>query len=277
MATQTIPENHPEIDWSKWSPPGDGDVRSPCPAINALANHGILPHNGKDITKAMAVEALTKALHIDSNIATVFSAGAVAANPDHSAHNFDLDHVDKHGYVEHDVSLSRDDVQFGDNHTFNKGIFEPLLKTYQASSITASSEGAKTSWATASEVRYARVKASKTKHEAEGKQWTYGLKESILSYGESALYLNLLGKDGVAPLEWVRIFFEEERLPFAEGWRPPPMLNQSMMNHGFVQMIKANEHKAEEAKLVGMGTVEALETGVMSMIKGISPSMCSVM
>ncbi|KAK0876215.1 ccr4 associated factor [Friedmanniomyces endolithicus] len=273
MDTQQVPENHPEIDWSKWSPPGNGDVRSPCPAINSLANHGILPHNGKNITKAMANEALTKALHLDSHIANVFAAGAVAANPDHSAHSFDLNHVDKHGYIEHDVSLSRDDIAFGDNSTFSKAVFQPLLQTYEASATRqGSNDAVKTSWKTASEVRYARVKASKAKHDAEGGEWTYGLKESILSYGESALYLNLLGKDGVAPLEWVRILFEEERLPYAEGWRPPPKFDQSMMNHAFVEMIKANEHKAEEAKLVGMGTVEALEAGITSMIKGLSPT-----
>ncbi|TKA42092.1 hypothetical protein B0A54_07179 [Friedmanniomyces endolithicus] len=273
MDTQQVPENHPELDWSKWTPPGNGDVRSPCPAINSLANHGILPHNGRNITKAMANEALTKALHLDSHIANVFAAGAVAANPDHSAHSFDLNHVDKHGYIEHDVSLSRDDIAFGDNSTFSKAVFQPLLQTYEASATRqGSNDAVKTSWKTASEVRYARVKASKAKHDAEGGEWTYGLKESILSYGESALYLNLLGKDGVAPLEWVRILFEEERLPYAEGWRPPPKFDQSMMNHAFVEMIKANEHKAEEAKLVGMGTVEALEAGITSMIKGLSPT-----
>lgn len=26
--------------------PGDGDQRGPCPGLNALANHGYLPHNG---------------------------------------------------------------------------------------------------------------------------------------------------------------------------------------------------------------------------------------
>ena len=61
----------------------------------------------------MAIQALTKAYHLDSHIATVFSKGAVAANPDHSAHAFDLNHVDKHGYIEHDVSLSRGDAAFG--------------------------------------------------------------------------------------------------------------------------------------------------------------------
>ncbi|KAK1058667.1 ccr4 associated factor [Friedmanniomyces endolithicus] len=252
-------------------------ARSPCPAINALANHGILPHDGKNITKAMANEALTKALHLDSHIANVFAAGAVAANPDHSAHNFDLHHVDKHGYIEHDVSLSRDDIAFGNNHTFSKAVFEPLLETYKASATQqGSNDAVNTSWKTASEVRYARVKASKAKHDAEGGEWTYGLKESILSYGESALYLNLLGKDGVAPLEWVRILFEEERLPYAEGWRPPPKFDQSMMNHAFVEMIKANEHKTEEAKLVGMGTVEALEAGItMNLEKSIASGMSS--
>jgi len=150
----------------------------------------------------MAVEALTKAYNLDSGIANVFSAGAVAANPDHSAHNFDLNHVDKHGYIEHDVSLSRDDIAFGSNSAFNKEVFAPLLERYQASGET-------TSWKTASEVRFARVKASQAQHEAEGKPFGYGLKESILSYGESALYLNLLAKDGVAPVEWVRIFFGE--------------------------------------------------------------------
>ncbi|PHH70433.1 hypothetical protein CDD82_7105 [Ophiocordyceps australis] len=28
-------------------PPGPGDERGPCPGLNALANHGYLPHNGK--------------------------------------------------------------------------------------------------------------------------------------------------------------------------------------------------------------------------------------
>jgi len=27
-------------------PPGSGDARGPCPGLNAMANHGYLPHNG---------------------------------------------------------------------------------------------------------------------------------------------------------------------------------------------------------------------------------------
>ena len=29
-----------------WVAPGSGDQRGPCPGLNALANHGYLPHNG---------------------------------------------------------------------------------------------------------------------------------------------------------------------------------------------------------------------------------------
>ncbi|KAK1246486.1 hypothetical protein MKX08_000288 [Trichoderma sp. CBMAI-0020] len=33
-----------------WQPPGPEDSRGPCPALNSLANHGFLPHSGKNIT-----------------------------------------------------------------------------------------------------------------------------------------------------------------------------------------------------------------------------------
>lgn len=37
--------------------PGPDDSRGPCPALNALANHGILPRNGRDINLQMARDA----------------------------------------------------------------------------------------------------------------------------------------------------------------------------------------------------------------------------
>jgi len=156
MSSEKAPAGHPPIDWSKWEPAGEGDVRSPCPMINALANHHILPHSGKGITKAMAVEALTTSVNLDSSIANVFASFAVTANPDHSSHAFDLDQVDKHGLIEHDVSLSRNDIAFGDNHTFNKEIWENTIKSY--------GDDTETNFATVSKARYERVAASKKAH-----------------------------------------------------------------------------------------------------------------
>lgn len=188
-------------------------VRSPCPAINSLANHNILPHNGKGISKAMAVEALQRAYHIDPKLGSLFAAGAVGANPDHNAQTFDLDHVDKHGYIEHDVSLSRGDAAFGDNSSFSKEQFDEFFQALHANaaSSTIGSDG-KTNWKAVSQARFARVLESKSKHEAAGKQWNYGIKEAVASYGETALYTSLLGKEGVVPLDWVKIFFGRKHL-----------------------------------------------------------------
>lgn len=149
----------------------------------------------------MAVNALTKAYNIDHHIADVFSGGAVKVNPDQTTQTFDLDQLDKHGYIEHDVSLSRNDIAFGSNAKFDKELFDEILEGYRKES------GDKTNWSAASHVRYERVKQSKARHEKEDKKWLFGIKENIMSYGETSLYLNLLGKDGVAPLSWVQIFF----------------------------------------------------------------------
>jgi len=274
MAQPTPPEGHPEIDYTKWTPPGEGDVRSPCPMINALANHGILPHDGKGVTKEMAVKALTSAVNLGPNIATVFAVGGVASNPDHSAHSFNLDHVDKHNFIEHDVSLSRGDIAFGSNSKYAPEHFNKVFDMY----CEGHKDGAKgqTTYASASKARYARVVASKEEHEKAGKEFHYGIKELIMSYGETALFLSVLGKDGVAPLEWVKIFFEEERLPYNEGWRPPThSIDQPLMNKTIFNLIAANEHKGEEARQAGVGTIQAMKAVVESFIK--FPSTCSVM
>lgn len=141
----------------------------------------------------------------------VFSMGGVASNPDHSAHSFDLNHVSKHGFIEHDGSLSREDAAFGDQAKFDKQKFDQVLEIYRQNAITAKdvkgNDVAMTNWRAASKARYARITSSKTKHESNNKQFNYGLKEAIASYGESSLMLNVLGKDGQAPIEWLRIFF----------------------------------------------------------------------
>ncbi|KAE9366611.1 Cloroperoxidase [Stipitochalara longipes BDJ] len=270
MAEKTVspPEGHPEIDWSKWEPAGEGDVRSPCPMINALANHHILPHSGHGITKEAAITALTTSLNLSSGVATVFASVAVTANPDKSEHFFDLDHVNKHGLIEHDVSLSRNDFLLGDNHTFNKEIFAAVMENYDGQETT--------SFESVSKARYGRLLAAKKAHEEAGKEFQYGIKEFVLSYGESALFLGLLGdpKEGKIPVEYLRILFEEERVPFKEGWRRSEKpVTQGDMNHMIFRLIEENEHKAAEAKDVGFGTVQAVQNAVTSLL----PTHCNIM
>jgi hypothetical protein len=65
-----------------------------------------------------------------------------------------------------------------------------------------------------SKARYERVLAAKKAHEEAGKEFEYGIKEFVLSYGESALFMGLLGdaKEGKVNLEWVRILFGKRHL-----------------------------------------------------------------
>jgi hypothetical protein len=58
-------------------PPGHGDLRGPCPGLNALANHNYLPHNGV-ATIAQFVEATNEVFGMGLDLATFLSTyGAV--------------------------------------------------------------------------------------------------------------------------------------------------------------------------------------------------------
>ncbi|KAF8699333.1 Peroxidase, family 2, partial [Rhizoctonia solani] len=55
-----------------FQPPRAGDKRGPCPGLNALANHGYLPHNG--VTSLIqAIEATNKVFGMGTDLATVLS------------------------------------------------------------------------------------------------------------------------------------------------------------------------------------------------------------
>ncbi|KAK6580916.1 hypothetical protein PZA11_006404 [Diplocarpon coronariae] len=233
------PAGHPAIDWTRWEPAGKTDVRSPCPMINALANHSILPHDGKNITKPMMTDILTKSINLGSGIATVFAAAALKANPTPGAVSFNLDQLAKHGLIEHDVSLSRNDIAFGDNFSFDQSVWGEVMASY--------GEATETSFESASKARYERMVKAKKNHADAGKVFEYGVKEFVL---------------------------KEERVPFKEGWRPLEQpLTQTQMNHLIFSLVAANEHKAAEAADVGLGTLHAVANAVTNLF----PTHCSMM
>jgi hypothetical protein len=148
------------------------------------------------------VQALTSSINIDSTLASLFASYAITTNPDHSADFFDLDHVSKHGVIEHDVSLSRQDLSLGgDNSGFDENVWEQSISVY--------GDAKQTTFETASKVRYERFLACKKAHAAAKDKLQFGIKECLFSYGETALYMGLFGgaKTGNVPIEWVKILF----------------------------------------------------------------------
>ncbi|KAH7087099.1 Peroxidase, family 2-domain-containing protein [Paraphoma chrysanthemicola] len=117
-----------QVDFRNWERPGPGDIRGPCPAMNSLANHHILPHDGKNLTVPVIADALGKAFNLSLEMGTIVASIGLATAPDPSLGFFNLNHLNKHNAFEHDASLSRVDYYFSgdegiakfDNETFNR-------------------------------------------------------------------------------------------------------------------------------------------------------------
>ena len=58
--------------------------------MNTLANHGFLPHDGRNITRANLVDALGQALNFNATLANLMFDMGVVANPEPNATVFTL-------------------------------------------------------------------------------------------------------------------------------------------------------------------------------------------
>lgn len=109
--------------------------------MNTLANHGFLPHDGKNLTQEVVTKGLEDGLNFDAALTRVMFNQALPANPEPNATFFDLDMLNRHNVLEHDASLSRLDAYFGNNHIFNQGVFDRTKEYWRDSIITAEDIG----------------------------------------------------------------------------------------------------------------------------------------
>ncbi|KAF2110214.1 Chloroperoxidase [Lophiotrema nucula] len=216
-----------QIDFKNWHPPIPGDVRSPCPLLNSLANHDILPRNGKGITILKVVEALGASINVSVEIATTLGKAGLSLSANPAGGSFNLDDLNKHNAIEHDASLSRKDFNSGgDSHTFSQEIFDEYIGAFNGSTeITLPA---------AALARWNRVQTEQHRDP----KFVYGPTQRFNSYLETVIYNLVLGNATTqrTPMEFVKIFFQEERLPFNEGWRTPQIpidgfaLSQTVLN-----------------------------------------------
>lgn len=99
--------------------PGPNDCRSPCPALNTLANHGLLPHDGKNIDYAMLKSALIDVYGLGPTFGFVFARAATKKFATPATGKFSLCDllINVHNNqqpsgatgIEHSASLSRED------------------------------------------------------------------------------------------------------------------------------------------------------------------------
>lgn len=179
------------------------DSRSPCPALNALANHGYLAHDGRNLTATQIIHAIREVYHISLPMASVLSiAGTVVCG---SGWKLDLEDLAKHNKIEHDGSLAHADALPGAKYApsyVDKDRLQQLLD--------ASSDGQTLTFNDLVSQRAARDAALSKPLDAI---------HQVITRGEVALTCEVLGDGGRVPKEYIRQWFGEERLP--DGWKKP--------------------------------------------------------
>ncbi|KAJ7714323.1 Cloroperoxidase [Mycena maculata] len=183
------------------------DVRSPCPGLNTLANHGYISRTGINLTVTQILDAAVAGFNVGPD--AIIQAAKFGLLSGNAFETLDLDALRLHNLIEHDASISRQDFAIGDNLHFNETIFSTLANANPGVDYYDPTS--------AGQVQHARLANSV----AINPNVTNTMKEFLLRSRESSLYLSIFGNisTGVAPKEFVQIFFREERLPTAEGWK----------------------------------------------------------
>ncbi|CZT23931.1 related to chloroperoxidase [Ramularia collo-cygni] len=245
LAGGAAPDSDPR--WLDWKPAGYGDSRSPCPGLNSLANHGFLNHNGKDITIPQLVKGGREGMNMGADFMSIIGAVGLQSSPFPSSGKFDLSDLDQHNFpIEHDGSLSRQDAFFGDNYDFNKTIFNQFLSNFHGA--------AKTTIPTTSKARYSRIQDS----QARNPTFTYGALQFLLSSGETGLYVQTMSSpvENSARLDYIKMMFEKERLPFNIGWRASKtQITLMTLGQYILEMFAANPDNAAEGLTLTAGTL----------------------
>ncbi|GBC07231.1 hypothetical protein RclHR1_07320004 [Rhizophagus clarus] len=95
--------------------PGPNDSRSPCPALNTLANHGYLPRDGKDITANQLIEAIHKCFNLSKVIAFILSHAGLYLIGKTREGKLSLEDLFNDA-IEHPVSLTRPDKGLSEDY-----------------------------------------------------------------------------------------------------------------------------------------------------------------
>jgi hypothetical protein len=106
------PPGHPGAGgkWPEYVPAKDGDSRCSCPALNAMANHGILPHDGKNIKFTDMTEKIRTTFNFSPSFCVFVPVYAARMlNKDYNKDTISLQELDLHNGIEHDASLTRED------------------------------------------------------------------------------------------------------------------------------------------------------------------------
>jgi hypothetical protein len=165
--------------------------------LNALANHGFLRRSGLNLSADEVYSAFDQGLHwINDIVFDGLVAQALSTSTTGNASTFNLQDIAEHDVLEHDGSLSRNDIYFGDNLHFNESIWSEVTAFFTDDVISIP---------TAAQARASRV----TVAEDVNPDFSIPLSIATNSYFETALYLVTFGEKlvGNAPTSYIKALF----------------------------------------------------------------------
>ena len=254
MSSETLPLLSKSLPRGQYAPSKPTDLRSPCPLINALANHGYLPRDGRNVVASDLMTGMKEAgiSHLFRAILTYpcfleyKTPKEVAAQPPLSIwkklwllftnpyalffsnfalrkhEQFDsrrnkcinLDQMSIHGAIEHDISLSRRDIGEGDGIT--KGDNHSPDPKLIDEMLGSSSDGGKT----LSLEDFCALQRRRIHEQLDvNPTLEYGPPEHSIASGQILMMLKAFGDGQKVPCEYMRALYKEERLPVKEGWK----------------------------------------------------------
>ncbi|KAI0002549.1 Chloroperoxidase [Russula compacta] len=194
-----------EGDTHEWRAPQPGDVRSPCPALNTLANHSYLPHDGKQLTTPIITQALEEGYGLSNTLANILVIGGVALLGQLGP--FGLNDLARHNRIEHNASIVHDDAQGRDEYA-------PIAPnpTLIQQFIEQSKDG---QFMTVEDIARARVWRESQCPVLSAMQAEIARGEMAIAFG---LFSQTTDDQRGIPVDMLRVWLSEERLP--DGWKP---------------------------------------------------------
>ncbi|KAJ7747445.1 Chloroperoxidase [Mycena maculata] len=228
----SLPAAHPDVDRKTgkacpvtgkthdYQPPTAGDVRSVCPAINAMANHGYIPRDGKGISPAMIFNGLRACYGLSVPLAVVLTTGGWLLIKRFTFGRVNLFELGLHNGVEHDASVVHLNCPPGQKDAPIE-IQSDLVDEFVASVVEPASAAAGRELPEA-DVVVTGHDIVRTRIRREKLSKPLDAVHAEIARGEMAIILGVWnktvdGNEGI-PLPWMRTWLAEERLP--EGWRP---------------------------------------------------------
>lgn len=215
----------------EFHPPPKGALRSPCPVLNALSNHGYIPRDGRNI-RADELKAGFAYLGFDPVVKNYLVNGAFKVHEDDPKKCtkdkdtlglrdegqvdekgnpvLNLDQVGRPYAVEHPCSMTRKDRDEGDCISFDPELMAQLIGA-------AGSDG---HYSIQDIARYRKLRYNQQKRD--NPHLKFNVAQHTLACGEIGAFQGTFGRGLFykIPLSYMKALFVDERLPLKEGWTP---------------------------------------------------------